>query len=63
MRKVESSGGRFLEKADDGLWYQMDGVKARKKASGGKPYFSCLHVAWGRITNLRSSPRDKVVIN
>ena len=34
--RVREYCGRFLKKGDDGLWYDMCGEDARKKASQGK---------------------------
>lgn len=33
VRNVKAYGGRFLEKGKDNLWYEMDELSARKKAS------------------------------
>jgi len=33
---VKEYGGRFLAQGNDELWYEMDDMRARKKASQGK---------------------------
>lgn len=36
MRRVKESGGRFLKKGEDGLWYEIGDDEAKVKARGGK---------------------------
>jgi len=39
LQAVKDYGGRFLEKGDDGFWYEMSENAARKKASQGSFYY------------------------